>query len=311
MNALAAHADDYLALRRALGHELAEARRLLPRFVAYLEETGTPTLTVAAAVAWSTQADPATTTPSRRMTVARGFARHMAGIDPATEVPPAGLLASRARWRPPFIYSRADIDALIAQVSSGSTQFPLRVATYQTLIGLLAVTGMRVGEAIRLDRADVDLVAGNVLVRQSKFGKSRHVPLHPSTVTALADYARTRDDLLRHPTSDPAFFVSLKGKRLLYAVVQEVFRNLCHDAGVGVGSSTRPRLHDLRHTFAVRTLVEWYRTGQDVNTRLPVLSTYLGHHDPRSTYWYLSAAPELLTLAAGRLANASPDAVTP
>jgi len=176
---------------------------------------------------------------------------------------------------------------------------PLRAATYATLIGLLAVSGMRIGEAIKLDRGDVDWAQGVLLIRESKFGKSRLVPLALSAMTALQTYAGLRDQFQPRP-QDPSFFVSLAGKRLLYAVVSQTFRQLVDDAGVGAGAPRPPRLHDLRHTFAVATLLGWYRTSEDVATKIPALSTYLGHREPSSTYWYLSAAPELLALAAAR-----------
>lgn len=304
MSALAQNARDYLALRNSLGHKLAEAAWLLPSFVAYLDAAGTSTVTIGAALAWSTQATAGTEMGSRRMCVARGFARYMAGIDPTTEVPPLGLLPSRQHWRPPFIYPWADIDALMrqARVSIGS---PLLAETFATVIGLLAVTGMRIGEVIRLDRRDVDLVTGVVLVRESKFAKSRNVPLHASTVGVLQDYADGRD--IEHPRPVTAsFFVSVTGRRLIYTTVGLTFRQLCESAEIGIGARRRPRLHDLRHTFAVTTLVDWYRAGDDVTAKMVLLSTYLGHHEPSSTYWYLSAAPELLALAAGRLEAATP-----
>lgn len=300
MSALSEAAEDYLRLRRSLGHDLAEAHRLLPRFVIYLDAIAAPTVTIEAALAWAQQpeSDPGSSVWPRRMTVARGFARHMAGIDARTEIPPLGLIPSRQRWRPPFIYSPADVAALTAQARSIRGRLP--AATHGTVIGLLAATGMRVGEAIRLDRADIDWTAGVLLIRDSKFGKSRHVPVLGCTLAALKRYARARDQLCATPIT-PSFFVSMRGTRIIYPVVQQVFRRLCDTARVGAGSATRPRIHDLRHTFAVRTLLEWYRAGEDVEARLPTLSTYLGHRDPRSTYWYLSAAPELLALAAGRL----------
>ena len=302
MSALEQALADYLRLRRSLGHEMAEAGWLLPGLVAYLDAHGLATVTVEAALAWAQQApkSPAgqvTTVGPRRMTAARGFARYLAGIDAATEVPPLGLMPHRAPWRRPFIYSAADIDALLAQARAISA--PLRAAAYQTLIGLLAASGLRIGEAIKLDRSDVDWAQGVLLIRESKFGKSRLVPLHPSSVEALQDYARLRDHLQPQP-SEPAFFVSLNRTRLLYAVVQLTFRQLINNAGVGVGALSPPRLHDFRHTFAVRTLLGWYRAGEDVQAKIPSLSTYLGHREPASTYWYLSAAPELLALAAAR-----------
>lgn len=232
------------------------------------------------------------------MTAARGFARYLSGIDPATQVPPLGLMPHRARWRQPYIYTTADISALL-EAARNTIASPLRAATYQTLIGLLASSGLRIGEAIKLDRADIDWAQGVLLIRESKFGKSRLVPLHPTSMQALDCYARLRDELRPH-LAEPAFFISLKRKRLLYAVVQETFRQLIDTAGIGAAAPSPPRLHDLRHSFAVRTLLGWYREQQDVQSRIPSLSTYLGHREPSSTYWYLSAAPELLALAAAR-----------
>jgi len=300
MSALTTAAEDYLALRRSLGHELAEAHRLLPDFVAHLDAAGARTVTIEAALAWAqdVDAEASSTVWPRRMTVARGFARHMAGRDPDTEIPPVGLIPSRQRWRPPYIYSENDLVRLMAGAQSIKLRLP--AATHETLIGLLAATGMRVGEALRLDRGDVDWGEGVIQIRLSKFGKSRQAPVHASTLEALDRYARTRDAICRRPLT-PSFFVSLRRNRLIYAVVQQVFRRLCDDAGIGAGAPNRPRVHDLRHTFAVRTLLEWHRNGEDVEACLPTLSTYLGHRDPRSTYWYLSAAPELLAQAAGRL----------
>jgi integrase len=299
MTALAGAARDYLRLRNSLGHDLAEYHRQLPRFVAFLEAEGLPTVTVTAALAWAQGPDvnPATSIAPRRMTIARGFARYLSGIDARTEVPPTGLIASRQRWRPPFIYSPGDIEALLAQARQLR---PMPAATHETLIGLLAVTGLRVGEAIRLDRADIDWADAVLTIRESKFGKTRMVPVLGSTLSRLERYARTRDRLCPQ-TATAGFFVSTAGTRLIYACVGQVFRRLRDRAGVGAGADHPPRIHDLRHTFAVRALLRWYQAGDDVEARLPALSTYLGHRDPRSTYWYLSAAPELLALAASQL----------
>ncbi len=301
MSALLDHANEYLRLRQVLGHDLAEAQRLLPAFVVYLDMIGAETVTVEAALQWAQRPDagPTTTVWARRMTVARGFARHMAGVNPHTEIPPLGLVTFQQRWRPPFIYTGADIAALMSAARS-SVPTPMRAATVETLIGLLAATGMRVGEAIRFERTDLDTAEGLIVVRQSKFGKSRLVPLHSSTLDALCSYANKRDRFLPRPAS-PTFFVSIAGTRLLPADFGKTFRKLVHITGVGVGAPHRPRVHDLRHSCAVHTLEQWYRTGEDVEALLPRLATALGHRDPRSTYWYLSAAPELLALAAARL----------
>ena len=291
---------DYLQLRHSLGHELAEAAWLLPKFVAYLDAHDLRTVTIEAALEWSQQSATGTVTTvgPRRMTAARGFARYLSGIDPGTEVPPLGLMPNRQRWRRPFIYAPADIDAIMSQARA-SIVSPLRAATYQTLIGLLAASGLRIGEAIKLDRSDIDWDQGVLLIRESKFGKSRLVPLHPTTMQALAENARLRDELQRRP-KDASFFVSLTRKRLSYAVVGQTFRQLVDNADVGTDAPSPPRLHDLRHTFAIRTLLSWYRSDEDVQAKIPSLSTYLGHREPASTYWYLSAAPELLALAAAR-----------
>jgi integrase/recombinase XerD len=299
----ARHAADYLSLRRALGHDLADAARLLPRFIAHLDDVGASTITTEVALAWVRRpdADPHSSVWMRRMMVVRGFARHMSGIDPATEVPPLGLVTYRQRWRPPFIYSDGDVDALMSAVPH-VIPAPLRAATFQTMIGLLAATGMRVGETIALDRDDIDWSDGVVVVRASKFNKTREVLLAPTAIEALAAYARTRDRHVPHP-SGRTFFVSAKGTPVIYGVFGTVFRKLLVASGVGADSAVHPRIHDLRHSFAVHTLVRWYCEGQDVAALLPRLSTYLGHRSPVSTYWYLSAAPELLTLAANRLDN--------
>jgi integrase/recombinase XerD len=300
MSALADAARDYLRLRNRLGHELAEHHRELPRFVAVLDAADLPTVTVAAALSWAQEpgVDPASSVAARRMTIARGFARYMAGIDARTEVPPPGLIAGPQRWRPPFIYSPDDIAALLTQARG--LRLPMPAATHETLIGLLATTGMRVGEALRLDRGHIDWTRAVLAIRESKFGKSRRVPVLESTLAALDRYARIRDEFCTRAASS-TFFVSMTGTRVLYPNIRQTFRRLCDGAGIGADAASPPRMHDLRHSFAVNTLLDWYRSGADVEAKLPTLSTYLGHRDPRSTYWYLSAAPELLALAAQRL----------
>lgn len=290
---------DYLQLRRSLGHKMAEAAWLLPDFVTFMDERRQNTVTIAATLAWVKARESAviTTIGPRRVTAVRGFARYLSGIDPANEVPPLGLVPHRARWREPYIYSSADIAALLAETAKIGQ--PLRAATYYTLFGLLAATGLRVGEAISLDRADIDWSEGVLLIRETKFGKSRFVPLAPSTVSALRDYQILRDEAMPRP-KDTAFFISRTAKRLIYAVVHPTFRRLVTAAGVGASAPRPPRIHDLRHTFAIHTLLNWYRAGDDVQNKIPALSTYLGHREPTYTYWYLSAAPELLALAAAR-----------
>lgn len=290
---------DYLAVRRALGYKLARPEKLLGQFITYLEEAGAATVTTRHALAWAILPGGDASWHALRLSAVRGFATYLRTLDPATEIPPADLIPWRPRRATPYLYSDADITALIA--ATPFLRFPLRAATYQTLIGLLAVTGMRVGEAIRLDRADADLTDGVLTIRESKFGKSRLVPLHPTTVTALGAYLRLRDRLHPHPSA-PAIFISPAGTRLLYCNVHSTFQRLASQAGLRPRSaSCRPRIHDLRHSFAVRSLLDAYAAGQDGQARLALLSTWLGHVDPGATYWYLSAAPELLALAGQRL----------
>lgn len=299
MSPLGQALSDYLTLRQGLGHQMADAARLLPSFVAFLEQHELPTVTIDAALQWCQQPTlvGGVTVAPRRMTAARGFARYLAGIDPVTEIPPVGLVPLRHQRPAPFLYSDADITGLLAAARALPPES--RGLTYYTLLGLLAATGMRIGEAIGLDLSDVDHEQAVLLIRESKFGKSRLVPLQPSTMTALQDYLQART-CIRRSRREPSLFVGRTGKRLIYQVVGATFRQLLTDTGVGAGAARRPRLHDLRHRFAIVTLVGWYRSDEPVQPKLPVLSTYLGHREPSSTYWYLSAAPELLALAAAR-----------
>lgn len=292
--------EGYLTIRRSLGYKLTRTALLLDDFVGYLETNKTDTITTDAAVRWATlPPNGASGWWAQRLSVVRSFARHLHAIDPAHEVPPPGLIPGRSHRATPYLYSDADIAKLMAAASGFRS--PLRVATFQTLVGLLAATGLRIGEALRLDRADADLLEGVLTIRLTKFGKTREVPLHASTVDALAAYTRERDRRCRRPAG-PAFFISTAGTRLRYDDAHFGWLDLVRRAGLHPRSSTcRPRPHDLRHSFAVRTLLNWYRDGVDVQAHLPLLSTYLGHVHPGSTYWYLSAAPELLTLVVARL----------
>jgi integrase/recombinase XerD len=301
MSGLGTHLEDYLALRRSLGYKLARPGQMLPGFVSYLEAAGAAAITIEHALAWATA--PAGADPlwwRARLAAVRGFARYLAPLVPGTEVPPRGLLPGPVTRRAvPYLYSAAEVAALMT--AAAAVRAPLRAATYQTLTGLLAATGMRVGEAIRLDRSDLDTGQGLLTIRDSKFGRSRQIPLHPSVLHALAGYAQLRDARRPRPAS-PAFFLSLAGTRLIYKNVHFTFHQLTQAAGLRPRSAAcRPRIHDLRHTFAVTTLARWYADGGDVAARMPLLSTWLGHASPADTYWYLTGTPELLALAAARL----------
>ena len=291
---------DYLRMRRALGYRLVRSEKLLNQFLDHLDAAGVTMVTSEAALAWSClPAGGDGNWWAYRLSVVRGFATYLHTLDPATEIPGTDLLPWRVRRASPYLYSTADIAALLTAADSLST--PLRRATIATLIGLLAVTGMRVGEAIALDRADLDQRHGLLVVRHGKFNKSRELVLHPSTVAALRGYLRERERLHPNPSS-PALLISTAGTRLRYCNVHWTFHRLVQQAGLTPRSaSCRPRIHDLRHSFAVASMLDAYAAGQDGQVRLTLLSTYLGHVDPAGTYWYLSASPELLALAGQRL----------
>jgi len=287
-------------MRRALGYKLEIQGLLLNGFVSYLEEVGAVTITIENAVAWATL--PAGADPSYwagRLSVARQFARHLQTLDPACEVPPARLFPYRSPRAIPYLYAPEEITALLD--AAADLEPPLLAANYQTLIGLMSVTGLRLGEAIHLDRVDVDDRHQLLRILDSKFGKSREVVLHDSAMRALKDYGRLRDRLCPSAKCD-AFLISTRGTRLRKSCIHHMFARLAEAAGLTPRApDCRPTLHGLRHSFAVRALIEWHRDGLDVQARLPLLSTYLGHVNPASTYWYLTAAPELLALVADRL----------
>jgi len=304
MTALEQSVEEYLTIRRALGYKLEHHGRYLPKFVAFLNEAGATFVSVDLALEWAKQPDSSQTWWRYRLSMVRGFARYLSAIDPQTQVPPSDLLASRGRTNRktvPYLYTGDDVAAMM-QAARGLS--PLQAAAYETLVGLLAATGMRIGEALRLDRDDLDIKNGLLVVHNSKFTKSRELPLHQTTLGALGRYLSRRDKL--HPkATGPSLFISTTGARLSYKVVHVIFAKLCAQAGLRARSEyCRPRLHDLRHSFAVSTLLEWYRDGADVPVLMPRLSTYMGHANPASTYWYLQAAPELLALAAARLDKA-------
>jgi len=304
VNTIRRHAEDYLAMRRALGFKLTTFGQRLLSFVDYLEAHDLNAVTTDAALAWATATLRSRDEVhwSRRLMVVRVFARHLAVLDPATEIPPPDMLPHHYRRVTPHLYSPDEITALL---HATDTLRPTgRALTWCMFIGLLTVTGLRTSEACRLDRADVDLDERLLTVRDSKFGKSRLVPIHPSTATALGDYLATRDRP-RTPVHTPAVFASTRGTRLDHANLAHTFGRLITAADIQTpAGQRRPRLHDLRHSLCMTVLLGWYRDGVDVQARLPWLSTYLGHIDPKSTYWYLTGSPELLALAADRLEGA-------
>lgn len=292
--------DDYLQIRRQLGFELKKDERQLQGFVEFLEQAGAQHITTDLAVAWARlPVDARPFTWRQRLGRARGFARYMVTIDPSTEVPSVDLLPARQQRVAPYIYAEEEVLALM--VAARAMRSAQRAVTFEALIGLLASTGLRLGEALGLDRLDVDLTEGVLEIRVAKQQRQREVPIHPSTASALRAYARERERLSPAGES-PALFLNTQGGRLHYKTVHEHFPRLIREAGLdGGGQRGRPRAHDLRHTFAVRILLDWHRAGRDPARELPQLSTFLGHAHPRSTYWYLQAVPELLQVVGGRL----------
>lgn len=302
MSALQAALDEYLDIRRTLGFKLRDEGTALPKFLRFLEKENAPFITTALAVQWATL--PENVLPvhwSRRLAMVRAFARFLCSLDPRTEVPPQGLLPHRYHRKPPYIYDDGEIARLLQALNHLQSATGLRAATYSTLFGLLAVTGMRISEPIALDRCDVDLVQGIVTVRQTKFGKSRLIPVHSSTVDKLKEYSRLRDSLFSVQKC-PSFFLSERGTRLTQCVVRWTFVKLSREIGLRAPNDKHgPRMHDLRHTLAVKTLIRWYQTDIDVERHMPELAAYLGHTHVNDTYWYISAIPELLRLASLRL----------
>jgi integrase len=300
MNGLEQSLADYLHVRRALGFKLERAEKLLAQYLAFLDGRGEDRVTVANALDWTRLPETASASWwAFRLSTVRGFAGYLHALDPAHEIPPADALPRQIRRAVPYLYTDTELTALLAETDR--LRGRLRQATYRTLFGLLAVTGMRVGEAIRVDRNDLDLAGGVLTVRDSKFGKSRQLPLHASTITALRGYLQIRNRHQHAEVSD-ALLISPTGNRLIYCNVHTTFRQLRDGASLHCDTpACRPRIHDFRHRFAVLTLLDWYRQGVEVQPLLPLLSTYLGHTHPRHTYWYLTAAPELMAIAAGRL----------
>ncbi len=296
--------DDYIAVRRALGFHLRLPARSLRNFVTFVEANKVTYITTALAVRWATEprdAQPATW--AWRLGMVRRFASWRRVTDPRTEVPPEGLLPYRYYRSPPYIYSDDEIKRLIRAASKLPSSNGLRAHSYSTLFGLISVTGMRVNEALTLDREDVDLDQGILAIRRTKFGKSRLVPVHVSTRDGLKRYAERSAHVFPRPATH-AFFLSEHGTRITEWSARYTFAKVSQQIGLRApakGHGRGPRIHDMRHRFAAKTLIEWYRAGVDVERELPKLATYLGHVHVNETYWYLEAVPELLQLATKRL----------
>lgn len=298
MSALSEHVEAYLRARRALGVKLERHGRLLPQLADYLEAAGASTITRELAISWAKL--PADAHPrhwAARLSIARAFAAYLQTIDPETEVPPAGVFAVRYQRPIPYLWSHEDIRRLLEAASE--LRPPLKAASYEALFGLLAVTGMRVGEAIALEPGDLDDGVITLRAHTAKLERARLVPLHPTTAQALERYANTRARLCPRPRSN-TFFLSSIGTSLDRSAVAKTLRTLTTALGLRT-DTVHPTAHQLRHSFAVSTLIDWQRSGVAVDEQIAVLSTYLGHVSPAETYWYLTATPELMASAAQRL----------
>ena len=299
MSEFAGHVSDYLRMRRALGFKLEFAGQVLPQLVAYLDAAGATTLTVDLAVAWAQLPQGVhPVTWNHRLGAVRGFAAYLKTIDAATQIPPADVFAGQGPRPSPYLWSDSDIVRLVQ--AAGDLKPKLRGATLRAVLGLLAVSGMRIGEVLAVDCDDLDVEQAILTVAEGKYHRQRLIPLHPSTLEALCSYATLRDG---HPRATPtAMFVSWRdGTRLSYGAVAYSYKQLTDRLALRTPSGRPPRIHDLRHAFAVRTLIDWHRAGHDIHRRMPQLSDYLGHVNPEGTYWYLTACPELMGLAAQRL----------
>ena len=298
MSALHTAFDEYLAVRRALGYQLRLEGRLLRRFVDFAERSGADYITTELALRWATQ--PAQAQPSQwanRLGMVRRFARYCLPYDPRTVVPPPDLLPHRYRRVAPYLYRDEDILRLLKAARQLPSAIGLRPHTFATLFGLYVATGLRAHEALHLDRDDVDLVHGVLTIRDTKFGKTRYVPLHPSTQRALQRYAKLRDRLCRSPGS-PRFFLSDHGNGVTYDTLRWTFVKVSRQSGLrGPGDRHGPRLHGFRHRLAIHTLLRWYRRGVDVERHLLELSTYWGRAHLTGAQWYLTATPQLLRYA--------------
>lgn len=294
----------YLSVRRSLGYDLRTDERVLRRFARFADQEGVSHIDTALFLRWDASLpDVGTSTRSARLGKVRLFAQWLCSIDLAHEAPPRGLLPNRSSRARPHIYSEAEITSIITTAKVLPSIYGLRGLTCSTLFGLIAATGLRISEALALDDGDLDAGNGVLRVRRGKLGKERLLPLDRTVIAQLVSYIAERDRLLG--SAAPAFFITERGARLTDCGARYNFAHVCQLIGLRTqqqyGRHGRgPRIHDLRHTFAVRTMINWYRTGKDPAREMIRLTTYLGHTDPNNTFWYLEAVPELLDLAMAR-----------
>jgi len=302
MSELKAAVQEYLTTRQTLGFKLRDEGAVLSQFVQFMEQEGASFITADLALKWAMQAQSATPAHwARRLRMVRIFASYHSATDPRTQIPSQYLLPHRYRRKQPHIYSDDEVMRVLTAAAQLSSPAGLRASTYEALLGLLSVTGMRISEAVALDRQDVDMTKGMINIRHSKFGKSRLIPIHLTVQCKLKAYETLKNTIIASPETT-SFFISETGKRLTKGIAEYTFAKLSRQIGLrGQLDSHGPRLHDFRHTFAVKTLLRWYQAGDQVEQRIPYLATYLGHRHVNDTYWYLSAVPELMQLVADRL----------
>lgn len=302
MMTLREEAKEYLKLRRALGFKLVKEESFLMDFTSYMDRENAPYIKIELALRWAKK--PKNALPaywSTRLSVIRRFSFYVNSKDSHNAVIPDRLLPYSYQRRNPYIYHDDEILKLLQACKSLKYKNGLRKHTYYTLFGLLTVTGLRVSEIISLNRNDIDLTKGILTIRNTKFRKSRLIPVHKSTLQVLRNYSRLRDQM--HPkVKEGSFFLSDQGTCLTWDAVRWTFIHLSHQIGLRRPTDSHgPRIHDMRHSFAVKTIIQWYRDGIDVESHIPLLSTYLGHKKPSDTYWYLSAIPKLVGLVGARL----------
>jgi len=304
MNPLSKELDSYLTIRRSLGYDLSTAERILRRFIFFAEQHNAEHITSALCLQWLEDSSASRQTQANQLGTIRRFSAWLHVLDPANEILPQSLVPCRRRRSMPYIYSEEEIRRIVETAAELPSLNGIRALTCSTLFGLIAVTGLRVSEAISLNVDDIDIKTGVLVLRRGKLGKERLLPLSESTTRYMAAYDRERDRLLGH-RPEP-FFISDRGERMTDCSARYNFAAVCQTIGLRPAQKYHrhgrgPRIHDLRHSFAVRTLINWYCTGKNPASEMIKLSTYLGHANPANTYWYIEAVPELLELASRRV----------
>jgi len=304
MKTLSQRLDEYLALRRAMGFDLSFDERVLRKFTTYGDEHGCHLISTTLFLDWKESYGSAdNNTWSYRLGMVRRFAFWLAEHDEQTEIPSNQLVSGRYRRQVPYIYAPKQIADIVAEAGRLPSPYGLRAALWQTLFGLIAVTGMRINEALSLKRHDVDLENAVLIVRNTKNGKDRQLPINKDTAARLASYASLRDRLIE--TKSPRFFIKEDGEPAGDCGARYNFAQVSRNIGLRSPQAFNrhgrgPRIHDLRHSFAVHTILDWFRDGRDIECEMYKLSTYLGHSEPKHTFWYIQAVPELMQLAAAR-----------